>query len=179
MQTIVINLYGGPCCGKSTVSAGLFYELKCLGVECELTGEYAKDKTWDEHQTVLRNQPYVFGKQLHRIWRLQNKVDIIVCDSPILLSTIYDSDDSDLFELYVLEQYKKYNNINFVLERKFYNEGYQENGRNQTMQEAIEIDNDIENLLDKHNLSYTKICESNSKEMVNKILEILKEKKVI
>ena len=153
MQTIVINLYGGPCCGKSTVSAGLFYELKCLGVECELTGEYAKDKTWDEHQTVLRNQPYVFGKQLHRIWRLQNKVDIIVCDSPILLSTIYDSDDSDLFELYVLEQYKKYNNINFVLERKFYNEGYQENGRNQTMQEAIEIDNDIENLLDKHNLS--------------------------
>jgi hypothetical protein len=179
MQTIVINLYGGPCCGKSTVSAGLFYELKCLGVECELTGEYAKDKTWDEHQTVLRNQPYVFGKQLHRIWRLQNKVDIIVCDSPILLSTIYDSDDSDLFELYVLEQYKKYNNINFVLERKFYNEGYQENGRNQTMQEAIEIDNDIENLLDKHNLSYTKICESNSKKMVNKILEILKEKKVI
>lgn len=179
MQTIVINLYGGPCCGKSTVSAGLFYELKCLGVECELTGEYAKDKTWDDHQTVLKNQPYVFGKQLHRIWRLQNKVDIIVCDSPILLSTIYDSDDSDLFELYVLEQYKKYNNINFVLERKFYNEGYQENGRNQTMQEAIEIDNDIENLLDKHNLSYTKICESNSKEMVNKILEILKEKKVI
>lgn len=179
MQTIVINLYGGPCCGKSTVSAGLFYELKCLGIECELTGEYAKDKTWDEHQTVLRNQPYVFGKQLHRIWRLQNKVDIIVCDSPILLSTIYDSDDSDLFELYVLEQYKKYNNINFVLERKFYNEGYQENGRNQTMQEAIEIDNDIENLLDKHNLSYTKICESNSKKMVNKILEILKEKKVI
>lgn len=179
MQTIVINLYGGPCCGKSTVSAGLFYELKCLGVECELTGEYAKDKTWDDHQTVLRNQPYVFGKQLHRIWRLQNKVDIIVCDSPILLSTIYDSDDSDLFELYVLEQYKKYNNINFVLERKFYNEGYQENGRNQTMQEAIEIDNDIENLLDKHNLSYTKICESNSKKMVNKILEILKEKKVI
>lgn len=179
MQTIVINLYGGPCCGKSTVSAGLFYELKCLGVECELTGEYAKDKTWDDHQTVLRNQPYVFGKQLHRIWRLQNKVDIIVCDSPILLSTIYDSDDSDLFELYVLEQYKKYNNINFVLERKFYNEGYQKNGRNQTMQEAIEIDNDIENLLDKHNLSYTKICESNSKKMVNKILEILKEKKVI
>ena len=45
------------------------------------------------------------------IWRLQNKVDIIVCDSPILLSTIYDSDDSDLFELYVLEQYKKYNNV--------------------------------------------------------------------
>ena len=81
--------------------------------------------------------------------------------------------------LYVLKQYKKYNNINFVLERKFYNEGYQENGRNQTMQEAIEIDNDIENLLDKHNLSYMKVCESDSKAMVNKILEVLKEKKVI
>ena len=179
MRAIVINLYGGPCCGKSTVSAGLFYELKCMGVECELTGEYAKDKTWDDHQTVLKNQPYVFGKQLHRIWRLKDKVDIIVCDSPILLSTIYDIKKSEIFEAFVLEEYNSYKNINFVLERKFYNEGYQENGRNQSIQEAIEIDNDIENLFDKYDIEYIKVCESDSKAMVNKILEILKDNKII
>ena len=83
MRAIVINLFGGPCCGKSTVSAGLYYELKCMGVECELTGEYAKDKTWDDHQSVLKNQPYVFGKQLHRIWSLKdlywkNTISIII-----------------------------------------------------------------------------------------------------
>ena len=75
---------------------------------------------------------------------MKDKVDIIVCDSPILLSAIYAQEQSDLFEGFILEEYNKYNNINFVLERKFYNEGYQENGRNQTMQEAIEIDDEIE-----------------------------------
>ena len=179
MRAIVINLFGGPCCGKSTVSAGLYYELKCMGVECELTGEYAKDKTWDDHLTVLKNQPYVFGKQLHRIWRLKDKVDIIVCDSPILLSAIYAQEQSDLFEAYILEEYNKYKNINFVLERKFYNEGYQENGRNQTMQEAIEIDNEIESLFEKYDVEYLKICESDSKSMVNKILEILKKYNIV
>ena len=72
MRAIVINLYGGPCCGKSTVSAGLFYELKCLGVECELTGEYAKDKTWEHNITALGCQEYVFGKQSYRMARCRN-----------------------------------------------------------------------------------------------------------
>lgn len=179
MSAVVINLYGGPCCGKSTVSAGLFYELKCLGLECELTGEYAKDKTWDDSQTILRNQPYVFGKQLHRIWRLKDKVDIIICDSPILLSPIYDEEHSSIFETFVLEQYNKYTNINLVLERKFYNDGYQENGRNQTMSEAIEIDNKIIDLFNRNNIEYINVREENSKMMVNKILEILKEKSII
>ena len=34
-NTVVVNLFGGPCCGKSTVASGLFYELKCLGIDCE------------------------------------------------------------------------------------------------------------------------------------------------
>ena len=179
MKTIVINLYGGPCCGKSTVAAGLFYELKCLGIECEYTGEVAKDKTWDDNPWVLRNQPYIFGKQLHRIWRLQDKVNIIICDSPLILSMIYSKEDSQLFNDFIIEQYYKYNNINFVLERKFYNGGYEQNGRNETMEEAIEIDSRIEDVFEDYNLSYIKICENDSKSMVNKILEILKSKKII
>lgn len=178
-RTVVINLYGGPCCGKSTVAAGLFYELKCKGIECELTGEVAKDKVWDDNPWVLRNQPYIFGKQLHRIWRLEDKVDLIVCDSPILLSMIYSQEDSQLFNDFIVEQYHKYNNINFVLERKFYNDGYEQNGRNETIQEAIEIDNRIEEVFDKYDIDYIKVCEVDSKNMVNKILNILKEKKVI
>lgn len=170
MLTYVINLYGGPGCGKSTVAAGLFYELKCAGFECELTGEYAKDKTWDNNPEVLDNQPFIFGQQLHRIWRLNNKVEIIVCDSPILLSIIYSKENSELFEEFIVEQYSKYNNINFILDRTV---KYDVIGRNQTEEEAIELDNKLIDIMKKYNISYTKVI-GDSKTKVNRILNHLK-----
>ena len=169
MKTHVINLYGGPCCGKSTVAAGLFYELKCKGIECEMTGEYAKDKTWDENPKILNHQPFIFGQQLHRIWRLNNKVQFIICDSPILLSIIYSKENSDLFERFIVEQYNKYNNINFILDRTV---KYNVIGRNETEEEAIKLDNNLVHIMDKYNINYTLVT-GDSKNKVNKILKYL------
>ena len=45
-KTIVVNIFGGPSAGKSTTSAGIFYELKRQGIRCELVTEYAKSKVW-------------------------------------------------------------------------------------------------------------------------------------
>ena len=42
MKTLVINLIGGPGCGKSTIAAELFSRLKKMGVTCELVTEYIK-----------------------------------------------------------------------------------------------------------------------------------------
>lgn len=175
MQTYVINLYGGPCCGKSTVAAGLFYELKCAGFECELSGEYAKDRTWDGNPEVLNNQPFIFGQQLHRIWRLYNKVEIIVCDSPILLSIVYSKENSELFEKFIVEQHNKYNNINFILDRSV---KYDNIGRNENEEEAIQLDNKIFNIVKKYNIDCIKVT-GNSKTKVNKILKHLKSINVI
>lgn len=169
MQTYVINLYGGPGCGKSTVAAGLFYELKCKGIECEMTGEYAKDKTWDSNPEVLDNQPFIFGQQLHRIWRLNNKVQFIVCDSPILLSIIYSKEKSELFEQFIVEQYNKYTNINFVLDRTV---KYDPIGRNQTEEEANQLDKYLNSIMNKYNIDYNNVS-GDSKTKVNKILEYL------
>lgn len=172
MQTYVINLYGGPGCGKSTVAAGLFYELKCKGYECEMTGEYAKDRTWDSNPEVLDNQPFIFGQQLHRIWRLNNKVQFIVCDSPLLLSIIYSKEKSELFEEFIVEQYSKYNNINFILDRTV---KYDVIGRNQTEEEAIKLDNNLIDVMSKYNIDYT-IIGGDSKEKVNYIMNYLNDK---
>ena len=43
-KTIVINLIGGPCSGKSTVAAELFARLKKMGIKTELVSEYIKDR---------------------------------------------------------------------------------------------------------------------------------------
>lgn len=169
MQTFIINLYGGPGCGKSTVAAGLFYELKCRGIECEMTGEYAKDRTWDSNPEVLDNQPFIFGQQLHRIWRLNNKVQFIVCDSPILLSIIYSKEKSELFEQFIVEQYNKYTNINFVLDRTV---KYDPIGRNQTEEEANQLDKYLNSIMNKYNIDYNNVS-GDSKTKVNKILEYL------
>ena len=102
---IVVNLFAGPGSGKSTTCAGVFAKLKLAGVNCEMALEYAKDKVWEESNKVLDDQIYVFGKQLHRIFRLKDKVDVVITDSPILLSIIYDKTGNKYFSDLVLNQF--------------------------------------------------------------------------
>lgn len=175
MQTYIINLYGGPGCGKSTVAAGLFYELKCKGIKCELTGEYAKDRTWDENPEVLGNQPFIFGQQLHRIWRLNGKVQFIICDSPLLLSIIYSKENSDIFNKFVIEQYNKYNNINFVLDRTT---KYDIVGRNETEQKALELDDNLINIMNEYNIEYISI-NGDSKYKTHNIINYLEKEHLL
>lgn len=117
MNAIVVNLYDGPCCGKSTTAALVFGELKKLGVNCEMALEYAKDKVWEESLKTLDDQIYIFGKQLHKLWRLKDKVDVIITDAPLLMSILYDKENSEPFKQLIVEQYNKFNNLDFFIER--------------------------------------------------------------
>ena len=51
---MVINLLGGPGCGKSTVAAGIFHQLKSLGYSTELVTEYVKDIVYDKLANPVR-----------------------------------------------------------------------------------------------------------------------------
>ena len=71
--------------------AYIFSELKLAGVNAELVTEFAKDKVWEDSKGVFKSQPYIFGKQNFRLERLREKVDVVVTDSPIFLSILYNN----------------------------------------------------------------------------------------
>ena len=171
-NTFVVNLFGGPCCGKSTVASGLFYELKCLGIDCELVTEVSKDEIWNGSTDLLKNQPYIFGNQLNRIWRLNGKVDIVVCDSPILLSIIYSTENSENFNNHIIEEHKKFDSINFLLDRTT---KFDQNGRVHNEKESKEIDKKIKKLLSENSINFYDISGLDSKDVVRQCLALVRE----
>lgn len=122
----------------------------------------------------MDDQIYIFGKQFHKIWRLKDKVDVIITDSPLLLSIYYNKEKSDYFNDFIIEQYNRFNNKLFFIER---NNDYQVEGRLQTIDEAKQIDKDVKAILERYDISYE--CVKNEKSVeriVDYILEELNEK---
>jgi nicotinamide riboside kinase len=153
-MTHVVNFYGGPGTGKSTHAAALFTELKRRHMNVELVTEYAKDLVWEERFVTLENQIYVFGKQLQRMARLVDKADIVVTDSPLLFSIIYNSKLPACFNDTVLHVINQFKNIHIFLERT---KPYQTAGRMQTEEDAKKLDGKIKNLLNEIGLPYSSI----------------------
>jgi len=148
-MTLVVNLFGGPGSGKSTTAAGVFSLLKQHGVNCELITEYAKELAWQGTLNNRRHEGYIFGKQAQRQQIPYGQTDIIITDSPLLLSIVYDKEANKHLENYVVSEFHRYNNINFFIVRdKLYNP----KGRIQTEEEAKEIDSKVLNMLEDHGI---------------------------
>jgi len=167
----VINLFGGPGVGKSTVAAGLFSLMKKENYNVEFVTEYAKELTYEGRYNVLdQDQLYVFAKQHRKILRLKNKVDWIISDSPLLLSSVYSEmnpyniHDHSIFEKLVFNINEKYGNIDILLLRNKDYE-YKQEGRYQDEEGALFVDKAIKRVIDKqcsgimHLLSDNNICE--------------------
>ncbi len=171
-MSIVINLFAGPGVGKSTTAAKVFAELKMRGVNCEMALEFAKDKVWEESFKTMDDQIYIFGKQFHKIWRLKNKVDVIICDSPLPISIVYDRENSKTFHKFIMEQFNKFQNKNYYIIRST---DYQESGRVQTKEEAEKVDKIVENVLNVFNIEHKNVeIDDAAGTIINDILEILK-----
>lgn len=160
MNTTVINFYGGPCSGKSTAAAGLFYKMKLAGLSVELTDEFAKECVWEENIPMLKDQLWILAHQHRKILRLADKVDYVITDSPVLLSPIYRTKYgepmySDIIDTMALECYNKYDNINFMLSRP--RENYEEDGRAQDEVQSIQIDLDILKQFDTLDIPFTQL----------------------
>lgn len=160
---IVLNLCGAPGAGKSTGAAYIFSKLKMAGINAELITEYAKDKTWENNNVALSNQVYMFGKQFFRLSRCADKVDVIVTDSPLFLSILYNRHQAGTkrlpssFEQLVLDIHNCFESITYLVKR---NKPYNPIGRNQTAEESDKLHIELKNLLDTFKIPYTTILGS-------------------
>lgn len=172
----IICLYGGPGSGKSTTAAGLFYELKMRGFNCELNREYIKDWVWEGRKFDEGDQTYFFAKQSRKERILiKNNLDLIITDSPLILTHFYglkydwmeqNFNTSEIMLKHHHEFCKRYGykTEHFILDRA---KDYNPAGRNQTEEEAKGFDSEIKALLDLKGIKYTSVGR-------NPIPEILK-----
>lgn len=149
---LVVNLFGAPGAGKSTGAAYIFSKLKLAGVNVELVTEFAKDKVWEGSKAVFDNQAYIFGKQYFRISRLQNKVDVVITDSPILLSSFYNKDEvlGKELDALVTKVFNTYDSYNVFINRV---KPYNPIGRFQTESESDELASDMLRFLADHGVA--------------------------
>lgn len=154
VKTLVINLFAGPGSGKSTFCALIFAKLKVLGIDCEMSLEYAKDIVWEESLKKLDHQIYIFGKQLHRLQRLDGKLKVVITDAPLLHSAIYCSEDHHTFKKLILEEHNKFTNLNYYIKRR---KDYNPNGRTQTFEQAKIVDKKIISYLKDNKVKYKNV----------------------
>lgn len=153
--TVVVNLLAGPGAGKTTCAWAIASELKKRGIETEYVSEYAKELVWDGNLTMLdgsyQHQRALFEEQDRRVKRLLGKVDVVVTDSPALLSLMYIKEPNREFTQTVLERFTNQQNFNLFINR---GKDYQQTGRLQTLEESIAIDNSIKGFLKENNIYY-------------------------
>ena len=162
----IICLYGGPGSGKSTVCAGLYYNLKLLGKECEMNREYIKDWIFSDRKVKPGDQSYFFAKMARkeRIY-MDYGLDFIITDSPLILTHFYGL-KYDRFEqltntsLAMLAAHHKYCQElgykvdHFLLGRT---KPYSDSGRYQTEEVAKSFDDEIKDMLKHFNIKYTEV----------------------
>jgi 2-phosphoglycerate kinase len=175
----IVNLFGGPGIGKSSIANGLTYKLKKKHITCDNPYEFPKVLAWDENHSAIKDQLYVLANQHRGIVKSYGKVDYIILDSPIILSLVYRSVYKgleypatlygDSFDKMVLDIHNQYDTLNILLKRT---EGeFNEKERYQTIDESKMLDDEIEKTLINHNIPYVTIEVGD--ETVNNILKIL------
>lgn len=171
---ILVNLYGAPGAGKSSGAAYIFSKLKMAGINAELVTEFAKDKCYEQSKKVFENQAYIFGKQYFRITRCKDDVDVIITDSPLSLSMIYNNDPilGESFNQMIRDVRNSFDDMNYFVYRV---KEYNPKGRFQTKKESDKLAKEIMDFMGKEGITFCPINgnEDGYDKIVNDILRRL------
>jgi uridine kinase len=178
-KTYIINLLGGPGCGKSTLAALIFAKLKLHEnkYSVEYVQEYAKYLVWTKQFDILNNQYYVTQYQYKHLKQMNEHVDFIVTDGPLIQGIYYNMHNKENIsnvektEAYMTKCHNEFNNINIFLKRGDHD--YETQGRLQTEEESREIDVILQHLLKQKGIDF-KIFDANvNEDNINGIIDYI------
>jgi len=167
-QTLVINLIGGPCSGKSTIAAELFARLKKMGIHCELCTEYIKDRIYEENKTIAHNQIAIFGMEHYGMMNKIGKVQVIIHDGSLINNIQYNFENNEEFNNLIVAEYHRFNNLDFFIKRG--NIEFENYGRIHTYEQSIQIDEEIKQCYKKYGAKYIEV---ESRDAVDKMIPII------
>lgn len=160
-QTLVINLFGGAGIGKSTFAANLFGEMKAKGYNVELAREWVKLWAYEKRQMTYADQAIVFGHQIQEETQFYGKVEVLITDSPLILSGFYEKLNYKTNKMSpVAKSIMKEAELggisywNLLLTRQH---SYQAEGRWQTEEQATQQDKLMEQFLNDNKLVYERM----------------------
>lgn len=175
-----INIFGGPCTGKSVIATYLFYRLKAMQHSIEYVHEYIKFWTYIPRVPKGWDSVYCQAKQIHHEDTvLRSGTNLIVSDSPLHLQCFYAEHHENPGLWGMLEQAKEfeseYPSINIFLKRK--DEDYKEEGRYETLEQAKQIDKEIEEYREFHmkHDDYVYLSYTNMEEILDYVVKKLGE----
>lgn len=174
---LVVNLFGRPGAGKSTMAADIFAILKRRGVEAELCMEYAKTLVWSDRLNALRDSVYLLAKQ-NSILRYPkvHGVEVAVTDSPLPIISVYrPADYFPSFDGLLREIYNAYENLNFYVSAEH---RYSKVGRLQTEDESLLVGEKIFDLIKAWEIPYTLVAANASTPnlIADRVIEYLEKK---
>ena len=155
MPTLLINLYGAPCSGKSIKMMQLAVHAKLLGIFCEISAEVAKEYVVQKIPITREIQLALSAEQARRLHCFVGHTQAVITDAPIMIGAYYSqyrnlsqSEDLAHFQKMAADLHAKAAKIiNLYIWRKH---PYEERGRLETESEHHHIATEMYNFVKHH-----------------------------
>lgn len=171
-MTEVIELFGSPGSGKSTMAASIFCQLKQRHINAEMVREYVKDWMWIDRQVDTFDQFYILGKQLQKESITYGKVDVLINDSPLWLVAFYEEyrlkihNGPCTLAMHALQPMldKKTKRTRLFITKQAF--PYNDNGRDHSEKESLEIEKLLYQFLERNSVKVTVVSPTDDKKIV-------------
>lgn len=157
--TRVINIIGGPGCGKSLFTAAIILYLNLHQQSVELIPDFAKSVVWQKDYEALKNQYFIAQQQYRMLALLDGQVQFLVneCSLPQLMfyNEHYAENICDVGKTreHIRAWYRQFNNVNVLVDRS--GQAYVHTGRFQDEEQAREVDHGLHGILHREGLPFT------------------------